>query len=536
MKKTLLVLLSLLVVIGIAVAADDEPVNGKFKTVHKITVEVYDRSNDGGSKPEDNVFTDYIKKAMLKDHNIDVTYVRVPRWTEVQAINNLLAAGDAPDVCVSYSYPTIQTYANMGGVLDMNPYLTKYKKQLPDLWKLLGDRNIFWDQDPQVKTVWAIEAILFQNNRTSTFVREDWLKKLGLKEPTNLKEFEAVLVAFQKNADKLLGKDAARMVPFSLGVDVGWRADGLTTSFVPDKIADKDMWINGFDDRRLLWPNFKEGVRVLNKWYNQGLIWKDFPLYAIGTKDEDNMIKSGVVGAFTHNWDYPYRDGPNGVAAQIKAMQGPDAAYIAVNCFKNDAGKYRKYLSAPVDRKVFFPVTNDEPVASLLYVNFVSKFETRKFLQIGTPGKNHEVQKDGAIKFLKVPGGDPNIQNSDKNIDYTITINGLDLGEPKLTAKSLALSYAGVDARYIEKSYLIQRTDSRITPQFNVGQIMSEEGMATVEQEKRNNLMVQSIVAKPADFDSVWDKGYKDLLSSGVQAIIDERKAKYETVIGASKK
>jgi putative aldouronate transport system substrate-binding protein len=531
MKKALFILLSLLVAVGLVAAADDF-VNGKFKTTHKITVEVYDRSNDGGSKPEDNVFTNYIKQGMLRDYNVDVTYVRVPRWTEVQAMNNLLAAGDAPDVCVTYSYPTIQTYGNMGGVLDINPYLTQYKKYLPDLWKLLSDRNIYWDQDPVDKKVWAIEALLFQNNRTSVFVREDWLKKLGMKEPTTLKEFEAVLVAFQKNADKLLGKDAARMVPFTLGVDVGWRADILTTSFVPDKLTDKEMWINGFDDRRLLWPNFKEGIRVLNKWYNQGLIWKDFPLYAIGTKDEDNMLKSGVVGAFIHNWDYPYRDGPNGVAAQIKAMQGPDAAYIAVDCFKNDAGKYRKYLSAPVDRKVFFPITNDEPVASLMYLNFVSKLENRKFLQIGKAGVNHEVQKDGAIKALPLKGGDPNIMNSGSNIDYTITINGLDLGDAKLTAKSLALAYAGVDARYIEKSYMIQRTDSRVTANFNVGQVTSEEGMATIEQEKRNNLMVQSIVAKPADFDAVWDKGYKDLLSSGVQAIIDERRAKYEATFG----
>ena len=40
--------------------------------------------------------------------------------------------------------------------------------------------------------------------------------------------------------------------------------------------------------------------------------------------------------------------------------------------------------------------------------------------------------------------------------------------------------------------------------------------------------MVQAIVAKPAQFDAVWDAGFKDLLSSGVQAIIDERRAKYD--------
>lgn len=525
MKKSLSLILCLLLLSAAFAFAADELVNGKFTTTRSITVEIFDRSNDGGSKPEDNYYTDFIKAAMLREHNVAITYKRVPRWTEVEAMNNLLAAGDAPDVCVTYSYPTIQTYATMGGVLDMSSYLTQYKAQLSNLYGLLTDRNINWDKDPKTGTIYAVEALLFQNNRTSTFVREDWLKKLGMKAPTTTAEFENMLKVFKANATKLLGKDAGKMIPFSISFDVGWRADILTTSFVPDKITDKEMWINGFDDRRLLWPNYKEGIRLLNKWYNAGYIWKDFPLYGAGDKTEDNLLKAGYVGSFIHNWDYPYRDGDNGIAANLKKLVGPDAAYIAIECFKNDAGVYRKYLSPPVDRKVFFPATNKEPVASLLYLDWLATLGNRKFLQIGEEGVTHETQADGSVKALAVKGD--KIMNSPNNIDYTIVINGLDLGNPTLTAKSLALGYAGVDKRFIEASYAIQRNQSRITSNFNVGKIDSEEGMSPVEKEKRDNMLVQSIVAKPTAFDSVYNAGFKDLLSSGVQAIIDERTAKY---------
>ncbi len=538
MKKILSLSVSLLLLAGLAfaggskdsgakgTAADEGLVNGRFATTRNITVEVYDRSNDGGSKPEDNFYTDFIKAGMLRDHNVNVTFKPVPRWTEVEAMNNLLAANDAPDICVTYSYPTIQTYANMGGVTNLTPYLKQYKSQLPNLWKLLGDRNIFWDQNPQTGELWAIEAILFQNNRTSVFVREDWLKKLNMKEPTNLKEFEAMLQAFKDNAKVLLGADADKMIPFSIGVDVGWRADILTTSFVKDNISDAETWINGFDDRRMMWPGFKEGIRALNKWYNKGLVWKDFPLYPIGDKTEDNLIKAGYVGAFIHNWDYPYRDADNGVAANLKKLVGPDAAFIAVDTFPNNAGKYRKYLSAPVDRKVFFPGTNKEPVASLLYLEFLSTLENRKFLQIGEEGVTHETLADGSVKTIKATG--PKIMNSPSNIDYTIVINGLDLGDSALNTKSLALSYAGVDKRYIEKSWNIQHHDDRVTVMFNLGEIKAEEGMGPALQEKRNNLLTQAIVAKADQFDAVYDAGYKDYLASGGQAIIDERRAKYE--------
>jgi len=525
MKRFLALVLGLLVTAGVVFAADAGLVNGKFTTTRSITVEVYDRSNDGGSKPEDNFYTDFIKAGMLRDHNVAVTFKRVPRFTEVEVLNNLLAAGDAPDVCVTYSYPTIQTYGGMGGVLDMAPLLAQYKAQLTNLWALLGDRNIYWDKDPVKGTVYAVEAVLFHNNRTSTFVREDWLKKLNLKEPTNIGEFEALLRAFKANAATLLGADASKMIPFSLSFDVGWRADILTTSFVPNAISDKEMWINGFDDRRVLWPNFKQGIKVLNKWYNDGLVWKDFPLYGAGDKTEDNLIKAGYVGAFIHNWDYPYREGDNGIAANLKKLVGPDAAFIAVDTFKNDAGAYRKYLSPPVDRKVFFPSTNKEPVASLLYLDWIATLENRRFLQIGEEGVTHETQADGSVKAIAAKGA--KIMNSPNNIDYTIVINGLDLGKQDLNAKSLALAYAGVDKRFIEKSYGIQRNQSRVTANFNVGVVKAEEGMGPAEQEKRNNLMVQAVVAKPGQFDAVWDSGYKDLLASGVQAIIDERAAKY---------
>ena len=504
---------------------DAEIVDGRFVKTRKITVEIYDRSNDGGSKPEDNFYTDFIKEGMLRDHNVEVTFVPVPRWTETDVLNNLLAAGDAPDVCVTYSYPTIQSYANMGGVIDLAPLLEEYKPMLTNLWDLLGDNNIYYNQDPTTGTVWAIEAIRAQIPRINTFVREDWLKKLNLSEPTTLEEFENMLYAFKDNAELLLGKDADKMIPFSTSFDVGWNCNNLLVSFVPDATTDKELYIYGFDDRQLLWPGVKEGVRKLNEWYNAGLIWKDFPLYKEGDTTEGNMMKAGYVGSFIHNWDYPYRDAEQGIHGNLQRIS-PDAAYIAVDPFPNDAGKYKKVLYSAVDRKVFFPSTNKEPVASLLYLDWISKFENRKFLQIGEEGVTHEVMPDGAIKIISATGD--KIMNSGNNLDYTITINGLDLGDPVLTSKSLALGYAGVDSRFIEKAFMTANKDGFAPKHFNVGEIKSEEGMGQVLKEKRDILLANAVTCKPEEFDSVWDLYFGDYMNSGGKAIIEEREAKYK--------
>jgi putative aldouronate transport system substrate-binding protein len=547
MKKVLLVLMSCLIVVtslaacgsngstatsttstNSTTASSGEAVKGKFAETKTISVEVFDRAVDGGTKPEDNFYTKYIKEGMLRDYNIDVKFVPVPRWTEVEAMNNLLASGTAPDVCLTYSYPTVQTYAKMGGILDLNKYLDSNKELLPDMWGLLGDELINWDKEPDTGSIWAIESILFHNKRINTFVREDWLKKLNISEPKTTEEFEAMLKAFKSNASTLLGANADKMMPLSISVDAGWRADQLITSYIPNNYydSDKDFYADDFDDRNLTRPGVKNGFKKLNEWYNAGLIWKDFPLYPAGDKTEDNLLKAGYVGAFIHNWDYPYRNGVDSIDANLKKLVGPDAAFIAVECFKNDAGVYKKILSANNDRKIFLPATNKEPVASLLYLNWISKLENRKFLQIGEKGATHEVMADGSVKNLAVTGD--KYMNSPYNIDYTITINGLDLGDPALNVKSIALGYADIDARYITKAFDITSKDAYIKKHVNVGAVKAEEGMGPALKEKRNNMFVQAITSTPDKFDATFDNGLKDWLTSGGQAIIDERKAAYD--------
>lgn len=513
-------------------AAAGELVDGKFAETRQITVEIYDRGNDGGSDPENNMYTEYIKKGMLEDHNVEVTFKKVPRWTEVEEINNLLAAGDAPDICVTYSYPTIQTYAQMGGVIDLSSYVDTYKDQLPNLWNWLTETNIYWDKDPSTGNLWAIEAKLAVSNRVLTFVRQDWLDKLNMKAPTTKAEFENMLIAFRDNAELLLGADASKMVPYSVSYDVGWRAATLIESFLDPNMSDREYYINGFDDRKLTQNGTKDAIKLLNKWYNDGLMWKDFALYGSGDTTEDDYMKAGYVGAFTHNWDYPYRNGEDSINANLKRNVGEDAKFVAIDCFEDKNGNYTKFVSGPIDRKVFFPSTNDEPLASMLYLDWISDPEHIHYLQTGDEGVTHTVTADGAIAIQPATGDA--IMNSGMNIDYTITCNGLKLISEELTNKSRALNYPGIDAADVLSAHTIANTDLRIGKNVNVGAIEAEEGVGDTLSSKRDIVYDNAVVASVADFDSVWESGLSDYLAAGGQAIIDERTAKWEQFFGSS--
>ena len=508
-----------------------ELVDGKFADARSITVEIYDRGNDGGSDPENNMYTEYIKKGMKEKYNVDVTFKKVPRWTEVDEINNLLAAGDAPDICVTYSYPTVLTYAEMGGVIDLSPLVEQYKSLLPNLFAWLGDTNVYWDKDPKDGTLWAIEGKRAEQQRIVTYVRKDWLDKLGLDVPTTRQQFEDMLVAFDANASELLGNDANKMVPFQVSYDVGWTANNLIASFLDPNMSDKEFYINGFDDRMVTQNGTKEAVRLLNKWYNMGLLWDDFALYGSGDTTGDDMIKAGYVGAFMVNWDQPFRNGEDSFVANLQRNVGPDAAVIPVDCFENSAGKYAKYLySSAGDRKIFFPVTNDEPLASLLYLDFISEPETIRFLQAGEEGVTHNVLESGAIEIIAAEGDA--IQNSGKNIDYTITCNGTCFGDQELATLSLAYGYAGVDPELVLAADKIAMTDGIAPKNVNVGISEAEAGVGDTLSAKRDQLYDQAVVAADGDFDATWDRLMDEYLSAGGQDIMDERAAKWEEFFG----
>jgi len=512
-------------------APASELVDGKFAETRHITVEVYDRGNDGGSDPTNNMYTEYIKKGMLEDHNVEVEFVKVPRWTEVDEINNLLAAGTAPDICVTYSYPTIQTYADMGGVLDLSGYVEDYKDDLPNLWNWLGETNIYWDKDPVNGTIWAIEGKLANSNRINTFVRQDWLDALGLQAPTTTEEFEAMLIAFQENADTLLGADADKLIPYSVSYDVGWRTATLIESFIDPDISDKEYYVNGFDDRKLTQNGTKEAVRLLNKWYNAGLMWDNFALYGSGDTTEDDMMKAGYVGAFTHNWDYPFRNGEDSINANLQRNISEDAKFVAIDPFDDSKGTHTKYVSSTAgDRKIFFPTTNDEPLASMLYLDWISDPAHIEYLQIGDEGVTHNKLESGAIQTVAATGDA--IMNSGMNIDYTITCNGLHLSTDELTELSMAYSYAGIDPELVQAANDIARTDAVPAKNVNVGAIEAEANIGDTLSAKRDQAYDNAVIAAESDFDSVWDSAIADYMNAGGQAIMDERAEKWTAIFG----
>lgn len=116
--------------------------------------------------------------------------------------------------------------------------------------------------------------------------------------------------------------------------------------------------------------------------------------------------------------------------------------------------------------------------------------------------------------------------NSWLNIDYTMMINGLDLGDEEQNKLALANGYS-VDAQLITDAYDAAMANGKPDPVIPVP--LSAAGPVTQDLiDKGKTLMATSITCSPEDFDATWDAGIADWLASGAQAVIDERAQKYD--------
>ncbi|MCL2020141.1 MAG: hypothetical protein FWG70_10360 [Oscillospiraceae bacterium] len=121
--------------------ASDEIIDGRFVATKKITVEVFDRQKDEGTPADKNVWSEWIKKSVLEELNIEIEWVVVPRWEEEDIIIAMLASGSAPDVCYTYNQNAVTEYGEMV-LLNLEPYFDGHKEILPNVWGLLGSDGI----------------------------------------------------------------------------------------------------------------------------------------------------------------------------------------------------------------------------------------------------------------------------------------------------------------------------------------------------------------------------------------------------------
>ncbi len=223
---------------------------------------------------------EYIKKTGI---NLDFNFMEGNEY--YQNIELSFASGDTADV-FAVGNDKLAVYAGQGALLDItemvenSAVLSKIDKELMDSVRVNGK---------------LYGVPLESGGGTVTYVRQDWLDKLGLQAPTTYDEFIDMLRKF-----KTLGDD---VIPFTAAGLVANQAEFYLREFYQDATPDfvknsEGKWVDGMTE-----PNMVGALERMRDAYAEGLI--DLEVVTNKTSTCRDKWYAGNVGVFTYwagNW------------------------------------------------------------------------------------------------------------------------------------------------------------------------------------------------------------------------------------------
>lgn len=195
----------------------------------------------------------------------------------------------------------IYTYALQGAFVPMNdlieqhaPNIKKYLEENPEIRKAITapDGNIY-----------MLNYVPDGEAGRAYFIRQDWLDKLGLKVPESFEELEQVLYAF-KNGDPN-GNGQKDEIPYfndkfeeMIRLANLWDARVYGYDSYTERVC---MDENGTLYHAWIAPEFKEALKGMAKWYEDGIIDPEVFTRKANTARQTLLTKDNT-GGLTHEW------------------------------------------------------------------------------------------------------------------------------------------------------------------------------------------------------------------------------------------
>ncbi|GIP46240.1 sugar ABC transporter permease [Paenibacillus sp. J45TS6] len=356
------------------------------------------------------------------------SYGEVTAWKEIQAktgvevnfqhpaqgqlgeqFNLMVASNKMPDV-VDYgwnAYPGgAQKAIRDKKLIPLNDYL----EHAPNLSKLL-DENPEWRKmastdDGDLIGFPFIREDVTQQVFLGPAIRKDWLDKLNLSVPETIDEWYKVLKAFKEQDPN--GNGEADEIPILIpaGELAFAGAFGTPNDFYQENNTVKYGPIE---------PGFKEYLATMNKWYNEGLLDKDFA--TTDAKMTDAKITGNQVGSTVM-----FLNGGIGKYMDLMKVSQPDFQIVGSPYPTLNSGEQPVFghMDNPVTG-IFAGITgsNQNVVETVKFLDYLYSDEGRLTMNFGKEGETYKLV-DGEPQYtdvvLKNPDGLPISQAFRKHI------------------------------------------------------------------------------------------------------------------------
>jgi putative aldouronate transport system substrate-binding protein len=485
-----------------------------------LRLEIFDRGNVPASVLTDGPPAKWIQQAFGDPNDIKIEWVLVPRPQEVAQLQVMMAAANAPDLSFTYDAVLVGSYVMAGGLADLTQYLDK----APTLKAWTGADALSYG-------TWGGKVFAIPGKRqilgiSGTWIRKDWLDKLKLPLPKTTKEFVNAVRAFRdKDPDKLGDK----LVPIGGGFPSGPDINIMYSFYKPSTERDRAAWIGPTSTRPardLAIPGAKDGLRFCNALQNEGLIQKDWALWQKNDiLNFQSVLSNGYVGAFENNASYLHAY--NMIPTLKKTA--PQALYVPIDPFTNAEGKTPKYIYNPIGIFNIVPVFSKNADLVVKYLDWMADLKNMKKIIYGNESQHYTLNEDGIIIPKQLTG---DAQWEAGNImDRVIILNGRPYDTLEKVVKAQVLGWIPLDTRYTMNTFLThyrQLEKDGVPPVRIANPPESLAKLGPMLLDKAEEYIKRLIMAKPSEFDAMYDKLLKEWLDMGARQVKEDMLKQYD--------
>jgi putative aldouronate transport system substrate-binding protein len=485
-----------------------------------LRLEIFDRGNVQPGVLTEGPPAKWIQQAFGDPLDVKVEFVPVPRSQEVAQLNVMMAASNAPDLCFTYDAVLVGSYVSQGGLAD----LTSYLNQAPTLKNWTGADALSYG-------TWGGKVFAIPGKRqvlgiSGTWIRKDWLDALKLPLPKTTKEFVTAVRAFR---DKDPGKLGDKLVPIGGGFPSGPDINIMYSFYKPSTERDRAGWIGPTSTRPardLAIPGAKDGLRFCNALQNEGLIQKDWALWPKNdTLNFNGALSNGYVGAFENNASYLWA---YNIVPTLK-KNAPQAIYAPIDPFTNAEGKTPKYIYNPIGIFNIVPVFSKNADLVVKYLDWMASVPNMVHIIYGVDGQHYTRDAEGIIIPKQLTGAD--MWEQGNIMDRVIILNGRPYDTYDKVIKAQVLGWLPMDTRYTMNTFLthyryLEKDGVPPTRIANPPDSLNKLGVMLLD--KAEEYIKRLIMAKPAEFDAMYDKLLKEWLDMGAQQVKDDMLKQYD--------
>lgn len=479
-----------------------------------IRVMVWDRGNAApGTTTENNTLTDWIKKQMKDQYNINVEYVSVPRSSSDDKLNIMMSGGTAPDIVFTYDQSIFYNYASNGGLADLTEAYNEYGGTIRENLGNIQEMGVLDGVQYGIMKERGVES-----PRHTAYIRKDWLQELGMDIPTTKKELGEYLTAVkEKNPGAV-----SDVIPWGMSgrndTEKGYL--NFVGSYV-DLESERDAYIYN-ESYMAVAPGAVDGIRQLNEWYNQGLLSKDF---ATDTTEDiyKAQVSAGNVGFVLDDTSAPWE-----LTSVLNSNLGHET-FIPIQCFELEDGSYRTPFEPRFGMFIMVPKSSEDKVdACMKYLNWQADPQIAENIEYSP---DHQQDENGVPKALT----ESELQEKGYPgtcADLCIVTQAFDWTKEKDAVVSnwyKSQSSEWADEEWFENYYDVREKGKYVFPTYSY--------VSSAESDYGSNVKsmmieyVYKLISCPTEeFEALQQTEYNNLVAAGLDKILDARAEYYDSL------